>query len=167
MLAQNAPFAPIHDSWIAGGRKLVDLDPTAARALARGIVAKVLSNRLPPYSTVGGLFDVLCESQGDVFAVENEEVMLALTLFEKCEGIDIDPAAGVALAALAKAASSGQIRSQAITLLHITGGGARKRAAENTLLQAPADLEISLPELDAAAALEKARALFAHQTLPA
>ena len=72
MLAQNAPFSPIHDSWIAGGRELVELDPAAARTLAQKIVAKVLSNRLPPYSPAGGLFDVLCESQGDVFAVQNE-----------------------------------------------------------------------------------------------
>jgi cysteate synthase len=135
--------------------------------LAQGIVAKVLSNRLPPYCATGGLFDVLCESQGDVFAVHNEEVRQALTLFEKCEGIDIDPAAGVALAALAKAARAGQIRSQATTLLHITGGGARKRAAEQPLFQAPADLEISLHELSDVAPLEKARRLFAHQALPA
>jgi cysteate synthase len=165
MLAQNAPFAPIHASWLAGGRQLVTLDPAAARTLAQGIVAKVLSNRLPPYSAAGGLFDVLCESQGDVLAIQNEEVMQALTLFEKCEGIDIDPAAGVALAALAKAARSGQIRSKATVLLHITGGGARKRASENALFQAPVDLEISLPELSATAALEKTCGLFAHHSL--
>jgi cysteate synthase len=167
MLAQNAPFAPIYDSWIAGGRELVEIDPAAARTLAQGIVAKVLSNRLPPYSAAGGLFDVLCESQGDAFAVHNEEVMQAVALFEKCEGIDIDPAAGVALAALTNAARSGQIRSHATVLLHITGGGVRKRASENTLFQAPADLEIPLRELGASAAAEKARGLFANQTLQA
>jgi hypothetical protein len=167
MLAQNAPFAPIHASWLAGGRKLVELDPAAARALAQGIVAKVLSNRLPPYCAAGGLFDVLCESQGDVFAVHNEEVTQSLQLFEKCEGSDIDPAAGVALAALAKAVRAGQVRSQATILLHITGGGALKRASEQTLSQAPPDLEISLQDLNAAAALEKVCALFANQTLRA
>jgi len=167
MLAQNSPFAPIHASWLAGGRKLVELEPAAARALAQGIVAKVLSNRLPPYCAAGGLFDVLCESQGDVFAVHNEEVTQSLQLFEKCEGIDIDPAAGVALAALAKAVRAGQVRSQATILLHITGGGALKRASEQTLSQAPPDLEISLQDLNAAAALEKACALFANQTVRA
>jgi cysteate synthase len=167
MLAQNSPFAPIHASWLAGGRKLVEFNPAAARALAQGIVAKVLSNRLPPYCAAGGLFDVLCESQGEVFAVHNEEVRQALMLFEKCEGIDIDPAAGVALAALTKTVRAGQIRSQATILLHITGGGARKRAAERPLLQAPANLEIAPHELSDLASLEKARRLFAHQTLPA
>jgi cysteate synthase len=167
MLAQNSPFAPIHASWLAGGRKLVEFNPAAARALAQGIVAKVLSNRLPPYCTAGGLFDVLCESQGEVFAVHNEEVRQALMLFEKCEGIDIDPAAGVALAALTKTVRAGQIRSQATILLHITGGGARKRAAEQPLLQAPANLEIAPHELSDLASLEKARRLFAQQALPA
>lgn len=167
MLAQNAPFTPIHASWIAGGRKLVEFDAAAARAMAQKIVAKVLSNRLPPYSPAGGLFDVLCESQGDVFAVQNEQVMQALTLFENCEGIDIDPAAGVALAALTNGVRAGRIRAQATVLLHITGGGARKRASQNTLIQAPADLEIPFQQLGNAAALEKARSLFASQTLRA
>lgn len=167
MLVQNLPFAPIYASWIAGGRHLVELDPAAARLLAQSIAAKVLSNRLPPYSAAGGLFEVLCESQGDVFAVENDEAMQALALFEQCEGIDIDPAAGVALAALAKAARSRQIRPRATVLLHVTGGGARKRAAENALLQARADLELSLRELGTAASLEKACNLFAQPALPA
>jgi cysteate synthase len=145
----------------------VEIDPAAARILEQRIVAKVLSSRLPPYCAAGGLFDVLCESQGDVFAVQNEEVMRAVTLFQKCEGIDIDPAAGVALAALTRAVRSGRIRSPATVLLHITGGGARKRASEHTLFQAPADLEIPLRELGAAAALENACGLFAHQTLRA
>jgi len=165
MLSQNAPFQPVYDSWRAGGRDLVELDPRAARTLTQKIVARVLTNRLPPYSLTGGLFDVLRESQGDMFAVSNEEVMQAMTLFDTCEGVDIDPAAGVALAALSRAARFGQIRSQATILLHITGGGARKRASENILLDAPPDLQLSLPELDAVGALEKACGLFAGQAL--
>jgi cysteate synthase len=163
MLSQNVPFTPIYDSWKKGRRDLVEIDPVIARTQTEKIVATVLSNRRPPYSVIGGMFDVLSESQGDMFAVQNEEVLQAMKLFEKCEGIDIDPAAGVALAALTRAASSGQIASKATILLHVTGGGARKRAREKALFPASPDLEISLQELGTDAALEKARGLFAEQ----
>jgi cysteate synthase len=165
MLSQNAPFAPIYDSWKTGRRDFVELDPNAARRSVEKIVATVLSNRRPPYSTAGGIFDVLRESYGDMFAVHNEEVLEAMKLFERCEGIDIDPAAGVALAALIRAAKSGQVALEATILLHITGGGAAKRAREQTLCCASSDLQISLQELETAKTLESVRSLFANQLL--
>ena len=163
MLSQNAPFAPMYDSWKTGRRDLVETDPDTARALTKKILATALSNQRPPYSITGGVFDVLRESLGDMFAVDNREVWQAMELFERCEGIDIEPASGVALAALQQAASSGQIGSDATVLLHITGGGVAKRAAERTLFSTPPDLELSLEELGREGALDKACALFANQ----
>jgi cysteate synthase len=96
-----------------------------------------------------------------MFAVCNEEVLQAMKLFEKCEGIDIDPAAGVALAALRRAVSSERVAAEATILLHITGGGAGKRAGETALFAAAPDLEISLAELGTAASLDRICALFA------
>ena len=116
MLSQNAPFTPIYDSWKTGRRELIELDASIARTLAEKIVATVLSNHRPPYSITGGMFDVLSASRGDVFAVDNEEILRAAALFEQCEGIDIEPAAGAALAALQKAAGSGQVSSDAVVL---------------------------------------------------
>jgi cysteate synthase len=165
MLSQNAPFTPIYDSWKTGRRELVETDPDTATDLAKKIVATVLSNQRPPYSTVGGVFDVLRESQGDMFTVDNQEVWQAMELFERCEGIDIEPAAGVALAALRQAANSGQIGSDATVLLHITGGGVAKRGSERTLFSTPPDLELSLEELGTDGGLEKACALFAEQNM--
>jgi cysteate synthase len=162
MLAQNAPFTPIYDSWRRGRRELVDMDPSFGRNLVAGIVAKVLSNQRPPYSVIGGMFDVLCESQGDVFSVGNEEALQAMKIFERCEGIDIDPAAGVAVAALMNAAGTGQISSKADVLLHITGGGARKRAASKKLFLASPDLQLPFDELDAFSALERLYGSFAE-----
>lgn len=109
-------------------RDFAEIDADTARTLTESIVATVLSNRRPPYSITGGMFDVLRESQGDMFAVDNEDALQAIQVFEKCEGIDIDPAAGVALAALVGAASTGQIDSEAVVLLHITGGGAAQKS---------------------------------------
>jgi cysteate synthase len=161
MLSQNLPFTPIYDSWKTGRRDFVETEADAARALTKKIMAAVLSNQRPPYSIAGGVFDVLSESQGDMAAVDNQEVSQAMELFERCEGIDIEPAAGVALAALRRAAKSGGIGPDATVLLHITGGGAGKRASERALLSVLPDLEIPLKELDTGRALEKACALFA------
>jgi cysteate synthase len=163
MLSQNRPFTPIHDAWKRGRRDMDEINTDAARALTERIVASVLSNHRPPYSIHGGMFDVLSESRGEMFAVENEEALKAMRLFEKCEGIDIDPTAGVALAALMRAASTGQIDSAGTVLLHVTGGGARKRVSERSLFLAPPDLEIPLTELSTEKALEKACSLFTVQ----
>jgi cysteate synthase len=163
MLSQNAPFTPIYDSWKTGRRELLELDARSARSLARQIVATVLSNQRPPYAIAGGLFDVLQESQGDMLAVRNEEALRAMKLFEACEGIDIEPAAGVALASLMNATNSGRIDARATVLLHITGGGSRKRASEQALLPTAPDLELSLQELETEAALERAWGLFANR----
>ena len=87
------PFTPIYDSWKRGRREFVEVDSGVARNLTERILATVLSNQRPPYSIAGGMFDVLCESQGEMFAVRNHEVLQALSLFEGCEGIDIETAA--------------------------------------------------------------------------
>lgn len=163
MLAQNAPFTPIYDSWQRGNRELVEVDPARARILADKIVAKVLSNRQPPYAIRGGTYDVIRESRGEMFAVDNEEILRAGEMFERYEGIDLDPAAGVAVAALIKAAKTGRVRSAEAVLLHITGGGARKRAAEKMLIFSPADLELSIEELETPATLERVCNLFAKR----
>ncbi|MGB7584703.1 MAG: cysteate synthase [Terriglobales bacterium] len=165
MLGQNVPFTPIYDSWKRGQRQFVEIDPGAARNLTKKILATVLSNQRPPYSIAGGMFDVLCESKGEMFAVRNREVLQAMTLFETCEGIDIEPAAAVALASLIQAVDSGRIKAEAVVLLHITGGGARKRAVEKALSLARPDLQIPLQHLETDAALEKACGLFAECSL--
>jgi cysteate synthase len=163
MLAQNVPFTPIYDSWRRGRREPADVDPSTARILAEKIVARVLTNRQPPYAIRGGMYDVLRQSHGEMFAVENEEVLRASKMFENCEGVDIDPAAAVAVAALAMAAKTGQVKSEENILLHITGGGLKKRMAKGTLYPAQPDLELSLEALTNAAALETICGFFANK----
>jgi cysteate synthase len=128
--------------------------------LTQQIVAPVLSNQRPPYAIRGGTFDALSDTKGDMLAVDNREAMQAMQLFEEYEGIDIDPAAGVALASLMKAVRSHQVRREAVVLLHITGGGWCKRASENRLIPAPADLEFTSDELFTGGALASVRNLF-------
>ncbi len=155
MLVQNAPFTPIHDAWKTGRRELLDVDRNESRSRIQQIVAPVLSNQRPPYAIAGGMFDVLTESRGDMLSVENDEALAAMKLFEDNEGIDIDAAAGVALAGLIKAAKSKQIEREAVILLHITGGGWRKRAARRELIPALPDLELGLRDLAADSTIRK------------
>lgn len=161
MLSQNLPFTPLCDSWRRGTREFIETEPEVCRSQTDKILASVLSHQRPPYSIVGGVFDVLSESRGEMFAVTNDEALHAMQLFEECEGIDIEPAAGVALASLTKAVGSSQINPEATVLLHITGGGALRRASYEKLYPASADLELSLAEVDTDAALSQCWRLFA------
>jgi threonine synthase len=54
----------------------------------------------------------------------------AMMLFAECEGIDIDPEAGIATAALVRAARSGALEGGRRVLLNVTGGGRSGRARE-------------------------------------
>lgn len=121
--SQNSPFTPMHDSWKAGRREIIFNDENEARENALKIEAKVLSNRRPPYSVPGGLFDALSDSNGDIESVTNSELSAACLLFENEEGIDIHPAAGVALAGMIKSVESGKVNRESVLMLNITGGG--------------------------------------------
>ena len=50
------------------------MSPEEARQAAAVIDAKVLSNRKPPYSIAGGLYDVLKESNGDFYLATNNDI---------------------------------------------------------------------------------------------
>jgi len=120
-LAQNIPFTPMVTAWNKGSRELFpeDLRPE----LINKITTRVISNRYPAYSVIGGVFDALSATGGRMYGVENEEVYSAMKLFQQTEGIDIVPAAGVAVAALIKASKSGGVPKDETVLLNITGGG--------------------------------------------
>lgn len=123
MVSQNAPFVPMYDAWRADSRELLPYEADKARRDVSIIDAKVLSNRKPPYSLRGGLYDALKATDGDVLTATNAQVRKALRLFEETEGIDIHPAAGVALASLIKQVADGKIARDACIMLNITGAG--------------------------------------------
>lgn len=133
MVSQNKPFTPIYDAWKAGSRAMLPLDHTLARAQVAEIMAKVLSNRKPPYSLTGGLYDALKDAGGDVLLASNEEAEKASAMFERTEGIDIHPAAAVATASLSNAVRDGLVEKDALIMLNITGGGEEKFKHEHRL----------------------------------
>ena len=134
MVSQNIPFTPIYDAWRAHSRELLPCNADVARKQAEEICAKVLSNRKPPYSVKGGLFDALMETRGDVLAVTNEEAKAAADLFCRLEGSDIEPAAGVTTASLIQAVKEGKVAKNSVIMLNITGGGVQRFRNENRLV---------------------------------
>ena len=105
-LAQNLPFAPMAKAWARQERRLEpeDLRPE----LIPEITTRVLSTRYPAYTIAGGVYDALTATGGRMYGVRNEEVYAAMELFQRTEGVDIVPAAGVAVAALEQAVGGGR-----------------------------------------------------------
>jgi cysteate synthase len=133
MLSQNAPFLPIKEAWDADSRQMLPMNDTEARKQVEEIDAKVLSNRKPPYSIIGGLYDAMKDAGGEIFAVTNQESANAALLFLETEGNDIEPAAAVAVASLIQAVKDGKIDKNATIMLNITGGGIEKFKRENKI----------------------------------
>ena len=129
MVSQNAPFLPMYDAWKADSRALLPYDDNQARRDAETIDAKVLSNRKPPYSLAGGLYDALKATNGDILMADNLQAAKAAELFLQTEGIDIHPAPAIALATLIAEIEKGNIDKSATIMLNITSGG-EKRATE-------------------------------------
>ena len=129
--SQNAPFLPMYDAWKAGSRPLLPMDDEAARRQALEIDAKVLSNRRPPYSLSGGVYDALCDAGGDMEKATNDDIRAMQQLFLDTEGIDIHPAAAVALQGLLNAFGAGKLPRESVAMLNVTGGGERRFKQEH------------------------------------
>ena len=130
-LSQNYPFVPITETWNRGLKNIPPLDEEDAKMQIHETCAKVLSNRQPPYSIRGGVYDVLTASSGYTYSVTNEEVFLAMRTFEEYEGIDICPEAGVAIGSLIQAIQQKKVEKDDLIALNITGGGERRVKRDN------------------------------------
>ena len=157
-VAQNEPFTLMYDSWKAHSRLLIDLAPEDGRRQAEMILAKVLSNRKPPYSLAGGLFDTLEASNGDVYLATNEDIMYWLLQFRNLEGYELLPAANVAVTALAKAVQEGAVKKDEYIMLNCTGGGTLQAMSKGFVFKEP-DLILS-PELPAEEIIRQVMKLF-------
>ena len=157
-VAQNRPFTLLHDSWQARKRELAPLEPEVGRRQAESILAKVLSNRKPPYGIAGGLYDALVDSRGDSFLASNDDIIYWILQFRNLEGYDIFPAPACAVHALSTAVREGQVRKEDVVMLNITGGGSLAAMAKGFHLLEP-ELVLS-PELPADEIIAKVNALF-------
>ncbi|MHA2406018.1 MAG: cysteate synthase [Candidatus Hermodarchaeia archaeon] len=122
-LSQNAPFVPIYNAWKANRRQILPEDMPNAERSIKQIHAVVLSNRNPPYSVGGGVYEALSDTQGEMYSVTNKEAKKAGTLFESVEEIDLVPAAEVAVASLIQSVEQNKVMKDDWILLNVTGGG--------------------------------------------
>lgn len=157
--SQNTPFTIMYDSWCKHSRELVPMSPEEARQAAAIIDAKVLSNRKPPYSLAGGLFEAMEDAGGEMFKVTNEELHKWQDKFLELEGIDIHNAAAVAVASLAQAVSNGTVGKDEMIMLNITGGGEERAKAEGGIIYAEPHLVMD-PETPADEVAAKVENLF-------
>ncbi|MCE1200389.1 MAG: pyridoxal-phosphate dependent enzyme, partial [Marinilabiliales bacterium] len=123
MLSQNDPFLPIKQAWDQHSPVLFPSDDDLMRRQVEHIQAKVLSNRKPPYSLKGGLFDALSDAGGKIYGITNEAAARASEKFQQWEGIDLEPAAAVAVASLIEAVQNNDLSRESTIMLNITGGG--------------------------------------------
>lgn len=123
MLSQNYPFVPMSQAWRNNSRQLPEMPDEETKKQIQGLHAVVLSNRKPPYGIYGGLFDALTDAGGHFFEIDNEYAKKTAELFETLEGIDLQPAAAVAVASLIDAAKNNMIEKDKIVMINITGGG--------------------------------------------
>ncbi len=157
-VAQNAPFTLLYDSWKSGKRELAALDPVVGRHQAETILAKVLSNRQPPYSVAGGLYDTLTDTGGDFYLATNEQVVSWIMRFRELEGTFLYPAAACAVQALESAVKDGSVGKEDVVMLNATGGGFMEAMGQGYVLKGP-DLVLD-PDLPAEEIVEKVSALF-------
>ena len=157
-VAQNKPFTLMYDAWEAQSRALPELSAEEGRRQAEVILAKVLSNRKPPYSLAGGLFDTLTESHGDVFLADNNDIMYWMMQYRNLEGYDLLPAACVAVSALAQAVKEGVVKKEEYIMLNCTGGGSLTAMSKGFVFKEPD--HILSPDLPSETIIEKVSALF-------
>ena len=146
-VAQNSPFSLMYDAWKAGSRSLPEITPEEGRHKSEMILAKVLSNRKPPYGIPGGLYDVLKQSNGDFFLASNNDIIYWLMQFRNREGYDLLPAPCTAVAALAQAVRDGVVKKDEYIMLNCTGGGTLSAMSKGFVHKEP-DLVLS-PDLPA------------------
>src|SRR5947209_5202955 len=130
MLCQNNPFTPIYDAWRGRRRQLSNESAASYRGAVADAFADELTNWKPPYGVRGGVYESLAESGGDVMAADNTSVQKAMDMFRWLEGIDIEPAAAVAVACLSDAVVQEKIGQDSVVLLNVTGGGRRRLAQD-------------------------------------
>ncbi|MHC3475017.1 cysteate synthase [Streptomyces sp. 7R007] len=143
-LCQNRPFTPIHDAWNRNPAFTAGVSPQRYRDVIRNVHADELTNWAPPYEVRGGVRDALQESRGDVLTADNAAVVAARRTFLEREGIDIEPAAGVAVACLLDAVANGTVERDAVVLVNITGGGRLRQADDQRLVPAEPGLRVSV-----------------------
>jgi cysteate synthase len=142
-LSQNEKFDPIVRAWNARRSSLISEDFQLSSEKMSSLYAEVLANRNPPYSNIGGVNYALRNTNGLTYSVSEKEAREAAALFHETEGIDILPAAAVAMGSLLQAIEQGSVLPEEAIVLNITGGGLDR--LEDDFDKIPINADITIP----------------------
>ncbi|MGB1589495.1 MAG: cysteate synthase [Candidatus Poseidoniaceae archaeon] len=126
-LSQNPEHCPIHNAWQRGSRKLKPEDFPEEDV---EVYSDYLLSETPAYSVVGGVYDVLEATDGETYAIEEDDAIKAGKILEEIEEIDVLSPAKVALASLIQAKEEGKVNQDDCILLNISGGGIERLKRE-------------------------------------
>jgi cysteate synthase len=155
MMCQNKPFSLIHDSWRMNQRSLSKGPEKLHRDAIKKSCADELTNWTPPYAITGGVYDALTQSGGDVLVADNAAVHAAMKMFLALEGIDIEPAVGVAVACLRESVTRGMVDRESVILLNVTGGGRNRLSADHPLREVRPRLHLTRDSMSGEAAVRE------------
>jgi threonine synthase len=111
--AQAAGCAPVYNAWRQGTERITPVRPqTIARSIAIGNP-----------SDGSYVVRIAKETGGDIEAVSEEEIVEAMRLLARTEGIFTETAGGVTIGALAKLARAGRWQGDEVVVAYVTGHG--------------------------------------------
>ena len=111
--AQAAGCAPVYNAWRQGTERIVPVRPrTIARSIAIGSP-----------SDGGYVVRIARETGGEVEAVSEEEIVEAMRLLARTEGIFTETAGGVTIGVLTKLARAGRWSGDETVVAYVTGHG--------------------------------------------
>jgi threonine synthase len=111
--AQAAGCAPVYNAWRQGTERITPVRPqTIARSIAIGNP-----------SDGSYVVRIAKETGGDIEAVSEEEIVDAMRLLARTEGIFTETAGGVTIGALAKLARAGRWQGDEVVVAYVTGHG--------------------------------------------
>jgi threonine synthase len=138
--AQAAGCSPVAQAFAAGADVVKPVRPdTIAKSLAIGNPAD------GPYA-----LDAVRESGGAIDSVTDQEIVDAIRLLARTEGIFAETAGGVTVATLAKLAAAGVIRPDERVVLFVTGNGLKTIEAVATHCRPTATVAPTLGSFEAA-----------------
>ncbi|MGC9778239.1 MAG: cysteate synthase [Candidatus Heimdallarchaeota archaeon] len=147
-LSQNSRFAPIVHAWKARRNQIINEDFRIPPHEMSSLFAEVLANRTPSYSIDGGVYQALSDTNGEMYAVSEDEAKNAMKFIYQTEEIDIVPPAAVAIASLIQAVEQEKINPNELVLLNITGGGIERLKEDFELIPLKPVIEVKNPQTD-------------------
>lgn len=138
--AQAAGCSPVATAFATGAADIVPVKPdTIAKSLAIG-------------NPADGLYalDVIRSTGGACATVTDAEVLDAIKLLARTEGIFTETAGGVTIGVLRKLAASGVIRRDELTVAYVTGNGYKTQESVLPTLPKPILIRPSLADFESA-----------------